>query len=349
MNTKHKKGTAEETQSSALAKRRDFLKSTAFLGGCAALASQIPNVMSWAQTGGGEFTAGEISYELAKPENILYSTCLQCHVACPIKAKTWDGVLAKIDGSPYSPQNYLPQLKYDTPLTEAVFADGKLCPKGQAGIETYYDPYRLRKVLKRKGPRGSNKWETIEWEQFINEVVSGGKLFEGTGDERSYPGFDEVFALRDVALSNNMAAGVDKIRAKEMTVAEFKQKYSEHLDKLIDPDHPDLGPKNNQFIFNIGRAEHGRAEFTKYFTKSCLGSVNRFDHFSICEESHHIAFGEMTHHKTEHMKPDLLNCEFVIFWGTGAFTANFGLTPMAEKVTTAKVNGQMKKIGRAHV
>ncbi|RMG81778.1 MAG: molybdopterin oxidoreductase, partial [Bacteroidetes bacterium] len=69
---------------------------------------------------------------------------------------------------------------------------------------------------------------------------------------------------------------------------------------------------------------------------------NRFDHYSICEESHHIAFSEMTHHKTHHMKPDLLNCKFVIFWGTGAFTANFGLTPMAEKVTTSKVTGHMK-------
>jgi anaerobic selenocysteine-containing dehydrogenase len=46
--------------------------------------------------------------------------------------------------------------------------------------------------------------------------------------------------------------------------------------------------------------------------------------------------------KTHHMKPDLHACEFVVFWGTGAFTANFGLTPMAEKVTTGKVSGRLK-------
>jgi anaerobic selenocysteine-containing dehydrogenase len=33
------------------------------------------------------------------------------------------------------------------------------------------------------------------------------------------------------------------------------------------------------------------------------------------------------------LKPDLLNAEFVIFFGTGAFEANFGSTVMAEKVT----------------
>ncbi|UCD72046.1 MAG: molybdopterin-dependent oxidoreductase, partial [Syntrophobacterales bacterium] len=33
------------------------------------------------------------------------------------------------------------------------------------------------------------------------------------------------------------------------------------------------------------------------------------------------------------MKPDLLNAEFVIFFGTGAFEANFGPPPMTEKVT----------------
>ena len=38
-----------------------------------------------------------------------------------------------------------------------------------------------------------------------------------------------------------------------MTVEAFKAKHAAHLDMLIDPDHPDLGPKNNQFVLQGGR------------------------------------------------------------------------------------------------
>jgi anaerobic selenocysteine-containing dehydrogenase len=65
-----------------------------------------------------------------------------------MKAKIIDGTLAKITGNPYSPLNYLPHLPLDTPLDRAAITDGKLCAKGQAGVQTYYDPYRIRKVLK---------------------------------------------------------------------------------------------------------------------------------------------------------------------------------------------------------
>ena len=30
--------------------------------------------------------------------------------------------------------------------------DGSICPKGQAGLQTAYDPYRIRKVLKHIEP-----------------------------------------------------------------------------------------------------------------------------------------------------------------------------------------------------
>lgn len=302
--------------------RRKFLEVSAFVGGCAALSGCSMPL--------GETGQPFPEYVLGRPDNLIYSTCLQCHVACPIKAKIWDGSLAKIAGSPYSPLNYLPHIPYDTDLQRAAKTDGKLCAKGQSGIQTYYDPYRIRKVLKRKGPRGSGKWQSIPFDQFIEEVALGGKLFAEIGDERHYPGFDEVVALRDPALAKTLAADAAKVGKGELTVADFKRKHAAHLDKLIDPDHPDLGPKNNQFIFDAGRIEHGRKEMMKWFTNQSVGSVNAFEHTTICEQSHHIAYQRMTQSVT-HMKPDLNNAEFVLFWGTGAFTANFGLTEMAEK------------------
>jgi tetrathionate reductase subunit A len=323
--------------------RRNFIKSTAFVGGTAAFGLQA------AKTIGGLIgkeasaaTEQAAPYILADPQNLVYSTCLQCHVACPNKAKIWDGTLAKLSGNPYSPQNFLPHIPYDTDPKAAATIDGKLCAKGQTAIQTYYDPYRVRKVLKRAGERGSGKWKAIPFDQFIREVVKGGRLFSDIGDGGHYPGFEEVIALRDAKLSAAMAKDSENCGKGKMTVAEFKDKYLNQLDKLIDPDHPDLGPKNNGFVFMAGRIEHGRKELMARFTAKTLGSNNAYEHTTICEQSHHIAYKRMTGNKSEHMKPDLVNCEFAVFWGTGAFTANFGLTCMAEKVTTGQVNRGMK-------
>ena len=312
--------------------RREFVSSTALVGTAAAVA------------GCARGPAPEVEippYVLADPGNIIYSTCLQCHVDCQIKAKIWDGTLAKLSGNPYSPQNYLPHLAYETDLDTAAVADGKLCAKGQTGIQTYYDPYRLRKVLKRDGPRGSGRWKAIDFEQFVDEVVKGGRLFADLGEEREYPGFEKVWALRDRKLAARMKVDAKRFAAGKLSLSGFKRKYVRHLAKLIDPDHPDLGPRNNAFVFQAGRMEHGRKEFVKWFATKSLGSVNVFEHTTICEQSHHIAFNEVTG-GTHHMKPDILNAEFVLFWGTGAYTANFGLTPMAEKVTAGRVERGLK-------
>ncbi len=317
--------------------RRKFLKTSALAGGSLAVAAEAQKVFS---------SAGKDEdfpkYELAKAENVIYTTCLQCHVDCQLKCKFWDGTMAKITGNPYSPQNYLPHIPYGTSPFDAATIDGKLCAKGQTGIQTYYDPYRLRRVLKRMGPRGSNKWQSIPFDQFIKEVVEGGKLFAEIGDKRHYPGFREVVVLRDPGLSHAMAKDAKKVGKGEMSVAAFKERYKEHLDKLMDPEHPDLGAKNNGFVFQAGRIEHGRKEIMARFTSQSIGSMNYYEHTTICEQSHHIAYSMITGHKTHHMKPDLNNCEFVIYWGTGAFSANFGLTTMAEKVTKGKVHRGMK-------
>jgi anaerobic selenocysteine-containing dehydrogenase len=290
-------------------------------------------------------------YQLSEPENIIYSVCLQCNTQCPIKVKSQSGgVVSKIDGSPYSPLTMLPWIDYTTAPEKAALLDGKLCPKGQSGIQSYADPYRIRKVLKRAGPRGSNKWQTIPFEQAIREIVEGGKLFASIGEDRVVPGFKDVFVLHDAKLSAAMAADVAQIRAQKMTVAEFKAKYSSDLDALIDRDHPDLGPKNNQFVFMAGRIEPGRDLFAQRFTSGALGSVNWYNHTSICELSHHVAFQYATAQYAKgkwspgaaHFKPNYLEAEFVIFWGTGAFEANFGPTPMVEQITRSLVERNFK-------
>jgi len=321
--------------------RRDFIKTSAFVGGTGILATQLPRAMQKASPhlGGltGENAETNAVYPLGQPENVVYSICLQCHTACSIKTHVVDGIVIKVDGNPYSPMNLLPHLDQATPVAEAARVDAKLCPKGQAGIQTTYDPYRLRKILKRKGPRGSGQWETVDFNQAIDEIVNGGDLF----GEGPVPGLKDIYKLRDAKLSKEMAGDAANVGKGKMTVDEFKAKYADNLDVLIDPDRPDLGPVNNQFVLQCGRIEHGRKELGKRFAGPSFGSKNFYEHTSICEQSHHIAYKQMTGGKT-HFKPDILNAEFVIFFGTGAFEANFGPTPMAEKVTESLVNRNFK-------
>ena len=318
--------------------RRDFVKTSALLGTGAVAAVQFPWLIGSLGDNGRREIKPTAEYVLARPENTIYTVCLNCHTACSMQAKIKDGVLVKLNGNPYSPMNLLPHIAEDTPLAEAATIDAKLCSKGQSTIQTLYDPYRLRRVLKRDGPRGEGKWQTIDFDQAIDEIVNGGDLF----GEGNVPGLKDIFVLRDPDLSKEMTDDVKAIESGDMTVAEFKRKHSANLDVLIDPDHPDLGPKNNQFVFMPGRIEHGRKELDKWFTNGSFGSVNRIDHTSICEQSHHVAYKQMNSAGKTHMKPDIMNSEFVIFFGASPFDATFGPTHMVEKITKGLVERNFK-------
>jgi anaerobic selenocysteine-containing dehydrogenase len=327
--------------------RRGLLKTGALLGGSALFMSKVENALGLlrnaeAATGGG--------YPLANAEHVIYSVCLQCHTACPIKVKILDGVAVKIDGNPYSAQNMIPNLQQKTSPWTAAKIDAKICPKGQAGIQSLYDPYRIVKVLKRTGPRGSGKFKVISFDQAIDEIVNGGYLFKDVGENHRVPGLKDIYKLRDSALSKKMAKDAKAVAKGKMSVSKFKSKYKNHLDVLIDPNHPDLGPVNNQLVFQFGRIEHGRKELAKRWLGGSFGSVNFYEHTTICEQSHHIAYNEATRPYKKgkwgkgkhHMKPDAMNSEFIIFFGTGFVEANFGPPPMCEKITEGLQTGRLK-------
>ncbi len=328
--------------------RRTVLKSSAFLGGSGLLMSQINNAFGLLA---GERHGQGAGYPLAGETSVIYSACLQCHTACPIKVKVLNGVAVKIDGNPYS-ENLFPNLPYNTPLSRSAKVDALLCPKGQAGVQTLYDPYRVVKVLKRKGPRGSNQWEVIAFDKAVDEIVNGGQLFKHLGEHRHVPGLREIRALADAKVSAAMAKDAKEVAEGKLKVADFKTRHAAHLEVLIDPEHPDLGPRNNQFLAMWGRIEHGRVEFGKRWMYGGFGSQNLIEHTSICEQSHHISYQQATHQYAAgkwsggitHMKPDSFNSEFIMYFGTGFIEANFGPPAMAPKVTEALASGKLKVV-----
>lgn len=326
--------------------RRGFVKCSAFLGGSLAAATFLSRFSQAAV--GQDWRLVDIgdAYVQHLPENQIYSVCQQCNTNCGIKVKFVDGLVAKIDGNPYSPWTMTPQIPYKTSIAEAATIEGSLCPKGQAGIQALYDPYRLVKVLKRAGKRGENQWQTISFDQAISEIVNGGNLF----GEGNVEGLKDICILKDPKIAKELAEDAELVAAKKMDLAAFKEKHQDNLKYLIDPDHPDLGPKNNQFCFSWGRLKAGRAELLKRLV-AALGSVNAHGHTTVCQGSLYFTCkamsdqfveGKFTKGSKFYWQADTGNAAFILFVGANPYEANYGPPLRAQKVTENIVDGSMR-------
>lgn len=125
---------------------------------------------------------------------------------------------------------------------------------------------------------------------------------------------------------------------KKQKVAEFKGKFKDHLDLLIDADHPDIGPKNNQFLWVHGRLKGGRSDFFTRFVKEGLGSVNFHGHTTVCQGSLYFTGKAMSEqygfderkektgwHGGEKFfwQADQSGAQFILFIGSSPFEANY--------------------------
>lgn len=152
--------------------RRAFLKVSAALASASALGAVFAE-----QKRGEAQTTGQNPADTVESDddvNVIYSVCQMCHSRCGIQCKVKNGVLIKIDGNPYHPNNMDPDemLTYATSTATAKTTRGRLCLKGQAGIQTLYDPYRIQHPLKRVGNRGSGQWEQISWATAFTEIAA---------------------------------------------------------------------------------------------------------------------------------------------------------------------------------
>src|ERR1700751_4133240 len=91
-----------------------------------------------------------IEYSQSIGDQVVYTTCYMCACRCGIKVHLKGGALRYIEGNRDHPVNR-----------------GVLCGKGSAGIMNVLSPARLRKPLKRVGPRGSGECQEIEWEEAL--------------------------------------------------------------------------------------------------------------------------------------------------------------------------------------
>jgi len=99
------------------------------------------------------------------------SICTQCPAGCGLLVRVMQGeaevirhgqlglikmgLAKKLEGNPNHPIN-----------------QGKLCPRGQTGLQVTYHPDRIRTPLARSGPRGSGQFKEITWDDAIKQLVS---------------------------------------------------------------------------------------------------------------------------------------------------------------------------------
>ena len=83
-------------------------------------------------------------------DEIKTTTCYMCACRCGVRVHLKDGRIRYIDGNPAHPVNR-----------------GVICGKGAAGIMKQESPAKLAKPLLRTGPRGSNEFREIEWDEAL--------------------------------------------------------------------------------------------------------------------------------------------------------------------------------------
>ena len=96
-----------------------------------------------------------------KAENVPF-LCGICVNKCAGFARVEDGVVTKLNPNPYFPKSR-----------------NMLCPRGNAGIQTMYDPDRLKYPLVRIGERGDGKYKKVSWEEAYEAILNGTDKFKG--------------------------------------------------------------------------------------------------------------------------------------------------------------------------
>jgi len=141
--------------------RRRFLQNTVALsvvGGSAlsigALAAESAHAGSLPETATTKTGTGSAK--------IIPTLCGMCVNKCAAFARVEEGVLTKLDPNPYFPKSR-----------------NMLCPRGNSGIQTLYDPDRLKYPLIRIGERGDGQYKRATWEEAYDAILHGTNRFKG--------------------------------------------------------------------------------------------------------------------------------------------------------------------------
>jgi thiosulfate reductase / polysulfide reductase chain A len=176
----------------------------------------------------------------------VFSICDNCVNKCGVIARVSDGRLVKLDPNPTFPKSR-----------------SMLCAKGQAGVQTLYDPDRLKHPLIRVGERGDGRWRKASWDEALDVTAAGlravrdkygphGVLFSSSEafQERFFLNFAHAFGSPNIARHPSMCLSSGNIGffITFGTVPEFDLERSTYViasganrfESFITPDTVDL-------------------------------------------------------------------------------------------------------------
>ncbi|OUS50511.1 tetrathionate reductase subunit A [Shewanella sp. SACH] len=247
-------------------------------------------------------------------QRVANTMCLGCWTKCGVRARIDQKTdkIIRISGNPYHPLSSREHIDFDTPIKTAfvglsAFQEQGLqgrstaCARGNAMLEQLDSPHRVTQCLKRVGKRGSGQWQSISFEQLLNEVVEGGDLFGGGQVEG-------LRAIRDIATP-------------------------------LDANNPEYGPKANQLLVS-NASDEGRDAIIKRFTFNSFGTRNFANHGAYCGFTYRAGAGALLDDlkKYAHLKPDWDHSEFLLFIGTSPQQSGNPFKRQARQLANARVN-----------
>jgi len=140
--------------------RRTFLK----LSGLVALAGI--DFIGLRRLGAAEAKAAQVAQD-----EWVATCCNMCGGTTGIFARVYNGRVIKIEPNSFNPVGIC---NISTDFASLKSTGARMCPKGNAGIMSQYDPDRVKRPLKRIGERGAGGWQEISYEQAVSEIA--GKL-----------------------------------------------------------------------------------------------------------------------------------------------------------------------------
>lgn len=236
----------------------------------------------------GKVTNGQ--FKIAPKSYMAFTQCNGCWTQCGVRVKVdvESNKILRTDGNPYNPLSQTEHFAYTMPVSEAIAkmteesgANNRstACARGSVLHEGISREGRILRPMKRVGKRGSGQWQSISYEQLVDEVVNGGNLF----DEGEVEGLKAIYKPNEP----------------------------------IDPNSPSFGNKNNQLMVTYSGPD-GRNAYVKRFAQNAFGTINFGLHGSYCGLSYRVGSGAVMNdlNKNKHAKPDWDHIEFALFWGT---------------------------------
>ena len=143
------------------------------------------------------------------------SSCLGCWTQCGVRLRvdSASNQILRIAGNPYHPLATTNPAPMETPVRE-VYAmlggdnglEGRAtsCARGSAMLAHQTAPHRVLTPLKRVGPRGAGRWQSISLEQLVKEISEGGDLF-GEGHVEGLAAIRDMRTLIDLSVNETLS------------------------------------------------------------------------------------------------------------------------------------------------